>query len=177
MQPTRKPIAAALLALGVLVGGPAVSQTAAPAAPTAAATLTPSHVAAARDVIVASGAIRSFDAVLPSVSQQLRSTFTRQRPELQKDIDDSLKAIEPQVEGQRDEMITLAARIYASRLSETELKDIAAFFNSPTGQKFVQSQPDIFDDLFREMQNWMGRVSDQALAMFRDEMKKRGHEL
>ncbi len=181
MMPFRWTLAASALALTVLAASPLSAQQAAPAAPApaapAASAPSPSHLAAARDLILASGAARSFDAVLPAITEQVRQSFSRQRPELLKDLEESMKAIMPQVEAQREEIIQAAARVYASKMTEAELKESAAFFKSATGQKYVVSQPIIFDELFTEMQNWMGRVSDFTVTQLRAEMKKRGQDI
>ncbi len=177
----RSHLAVAALLLTLAAGLPVAAQTAAPppaappinvpAAPTAA------HLAAARDVIIYSGAVRSFEQLLPNVIEQVRGTFTRQRPELIKDIEASLKVIVPEFDPQREELLNTAARIYASRMSEQDLKEAAAFFKSPAGKNYVETQPRIFDVLFTEMQGWMERVSQQAVGRLRFEMKKLGHDI
>ncbi len=178
MASCRSKLVGFALALTVLAVSPASAQQPAPAPATPPVTAyAPSHLAAARDLIIASGAVRSFDSVLPAIVEQVRQTFSRQRPELIKDLDESAKAIMPQVQTQREEILNAAAQVYASRMTEAELKESAAFFNSPTGQKYVVVQPVIFDELFTEMQSWMARVSDFALQQLRVEMKKRGHDL
>jgi hypothetical protein len=175
----RSPFAGLVLALSVLAAPVAWAQTPAPApaqAP-AAAPATESQLAAARDLITSSGAQRTFDSVLPSVIGQVRQTFSRQHPDMIKDIEASLAVIEPEVEAKRADILDVAAKVYAARLSEQELKDSAAFFKSPTGQKYVQAQPAIFDDLFSEVRNWMGQLSEFTVSRLRTEMKKRGHDL
>jgi hypothetical protein len=176
MTAYRSPFAGLALALSVLAAPMALAQTAAPA-PAPAAAPSESQLAAAKDLITSSGAQRTFDAVLPSIIGQVRQTFSRQHPEMIKDIEASLKEVEPEVEAKRADIIAIAAKVYASKMSEQELKDSAAFFNSPTGQKYVQSQPVIFDELFSEVQAWMAQVSDFTVSRLRTEMKKRGHDL
>lgn len=173
MTAFRSPLVGLALAFSVLAAPLALAQTGAPAQPAA----TESQLAAARDLIISSGAQRTFDSVLPSVVGQVRQTFSRQHPEMIKDIEASLKDIEPEVEAKRADILDIAAKVYAARLTEQELKDSAAFFKSPTGQKYVQSQPVIFDDLFSEVRNWMAQLSDFTVSRLRTEMKKRGHDL
>ena len=171
-------VLAGALAFGL--SAPSMAQTA-PLGPAATAPGTtqpsPAQVALAADLIVKSGAVRSFESLLPNIVEQIRTTFTRQRPELSKDIEASLNALVPELQQQRDAILQVAARIYASRLSEQELRDANAFFGSPSGQKYVTQQTVIFDQLFNEMQSWMERTSDSTVARLREEMKKRGHDL
>jgi hypothetical protein len=173
MTAFRSPLVGLALAFSVLAAPMALAQTGAPAQPAA----TESQLAAARDLITSSGAQRTFDSVMPSVVGQVRQTFSRQHPEMIKDIEASLKDIEPEIEAKRADILDIAAKVYAARLTEQELKDSAAFFKSPTGQKYVQAQPVIFDELFSEVRNWMAQLSDFTVSRLRTEMKKRGHDL
>jgi hypothetical protein len=144
--------------------------------PTAGVTLTPSQMEAGRVVVVSSGMVRSFDAILPQYAEQIRQTLVT-RPDLTKDLGEVLEKLKPEMEQQKAEMIDAAARIYATRLAEPELKEIAAFFTSPAGKRYVETQPVILDDMFAEMQNWTQRVSAFVIERVRAEMRKRGHEL
>jgi uncharacterized protein len=173
---------AALLALS----GPALAQTrpatpapAAPAAPapaTPAAQPSPSHLAVAREVMLNSGIARSFDSMLPVFGEQIKQAAVT-RPELSKDLDAVLESLQPEMEMQKQELISTAARIYAARLSEAELKDIAAFFRTPSGRRYVETQPQVLDDMVQQMQGWTQRVSQYVMVRVRAEMGKRGHNL
>ena len=116
--------------------GPALAQaqTAPSKAGAPTAKYTPEHIALAREVMMTSGIARSFDAMLPVFTEQVkRATVTR--PEIQKDLDDVLTKLQPELELQKQEMINTAAQIYAARLTEPELRDIAAFFRTPSGKR------------------------------------------
>lgn len=138
---------------------------------------TDAHLAVAREVVIGSGISRSFQTFVPEVVGQLRGTLTRARPELVKDLEESLKIVAPELEKQLDTLINNAARLYAQRLSEAELREIAAFFRTPSGQKFVSTQPQLLDEMFNEMQSFVFRMGEVATARVREEMKKRGHDL
>jgi len=170
-QPRRAAIAAALAAL--MASPLAAQQTAAP--PAAAAQFTPGHVALAREVVTAAGIGRSFESVAPQLAQSLGTTVTRTRPEVAKDFGEVLLALRPEFDARRDEMLDTSARIFAARLSEAELRDVAAFFKSPIGQRYVAAQPAILGEMFAEMQGWTERVEQFVLTRVREEMQKRGH--
>jgi hypothetical protein len=165
---------AAALALALL-SAPLAAQTA-PQTPAAVPEPSASHLAVAREVATASGLTRSIDAVVPELFDQLKQSAVT-RPELIKDLDEVLVALGPEMEKQKLIMIAQAARVFARNLSEAELKEIAAFFNSPIGQKYVTTQPIILDGVVREMQNWTESVSEYVVVRVRAEMTKRGHQL
>jgi hypothetical protein len=89
----------------------------------------------------------------------------------------TLLALRPEFEAQRDEVLMAASRVYASYLTEAELKEIAAFFKSPAGARYVSTQPPLLDKLYAEMQAWTRKVSDTMLARTRAEMKKKNIEM
>ena len=171
----RAAMIAATLSLAAPLAAPAFAQ-AAPA-PAAAASISPGHLQAARDVVVGSGIVRTFDAIPQQFAEEARQTFSTTRPEIMKDLNEVLKGLEGEFTTQRDEMVTTAARVFAVRLTEAELKEIAAFFKSAAGKRYVEIQPDMLDDMFSEMQSWTQKLSDTIINRIRGEMKKRGHNI
>ena len=159
-----------------LAGGSASAQQPQPGAPAAQQQFTPSHLAAAREVAIGSGITRSFDSIAPQFYDQIRQNAVT-RPELTKDLDLVLEALKPEMELQKQQMINTAARIFAARMAEAELKDVVAFFKSPSGTKYVQAQPLVLDDLVVEMEQWTQGVADYLMVRTRAEMGKRGHQL
>ena len=161
---------------------PALAQAKKPAAPTPAAntpagpTYTANHLALAREVMLSSGIARSFDSIIPSFADQIRKQAVT-RPELQKDLDEVLVALQPEMELQKQRMIDIAARTYAAKFSESELNDIATFFRSPAGKRYVEMQPALLDEMVRAMQGWTEEVSEYIMVRVRAEMGKRGHNL
>lgn len=163
------------VALGfALVVGTAAAHAQAPAAKPAEPTA--AHLEVARDVVRASGISRSFSAVIPQYSDQITQTLTRTRPEAAKDLAVVIAALKPEFEKEGEGMVDIAARIYAAKLTEAELKEAAAFFNSAAGKKYVNDQPAILDELVTGMQAWTGKFSTTMLERVRAEMKKKGHQ-
>ena len=81
------------------------------------------------------------------------------------------------MELQKQRMVDIAARTYAAKLSEAELKDLATFFRSPAGKRYVEAQPQLLDEMVREMQTWTQDVSEYVMVRVRAEMGKRGQIL
>ncbi len=134
------------------------------------------HLDLAREVMFNSGIARSFDSIVPALAEQIKKNSVT-RPELSKDLDEVIKGLQPEMELQKQRMINVAANIYARRLSEPELKDIVAFFRSPSGKRYVETQPQVLDELVGAMQDWTQEVSEYMMIRVRAEMGKRGHQL
>lgn len=148
----------------------------APAAPSVAP-LTESHVAVAREVVIGSGLARTFQGMVPQIADQIRGSYTRTRPEIVKDMEESLKAMIEDLSKQTEQITVSAARLYANRLTEAELKDIAAFFKSGAGQKYVNFQAQILNDLFTEMQVFSQTLGNVMVDRLREDLRKKGHTI
>jgi hypothetical protein len=167
---SRTRLLAASFAISLLAGAASAQQQ--PSLPQPSA----SHLALARDVALASGITQSFENILTSFPDRLRqSTVTR--PEIAKDLNEVLDALKPEMELQKQQMVNAAARIYASVMSEGELKEIAAFFKGPAGSKYLSSQPVIIERMVTEMQPWAQQVAEYVMVRVRAELGKRGHQL
>jgi hypothetical protein len=188
-------VAAASVLLALAPGGPARAQqpaspapAAAPAAPAApvpvgppaalpslpAPDVPPEKLALARQVVLSSGMGRSFDPMVPQLEAQIPMVVTRTRPEYAKDVASVLTQLQPEFDKKTDEMVDIAAKIYARRLTEDELKATAAFFASPAGKKYVEAQPLMLDELVIAMQAWTQETSTFMMKRVQTEMEKKG---
>jgi len=134
------------------------------------------HLAAAREVALNSGITRTFDGMLTALEDQLRQ-ITVTRPELTKDLNEVITSLKPEMELQKQQMINATARVFATRMTEAELKEVANFFKSPAGLKYVQTQPLVLDDLVKEIQTWTQNVAEYLMIRARAELGKRGHQI
>jgi len=170
-----------------VIGSPASAQTpplpsgsfmpppgAAPAAPPAPAA---SHLAVAKQLVVASGLSRAFLGVVPDMAGKLNANLSQTRPEIARDLKATIDALQPEFAAFNDDIITFAGVVYTTLMSEQECKDALAFFNSPTGKKFVDVQPGVFANMGPAMGEWSKSVSVRMMDRVRAEMKKKGHDL
>lgn len=145
--------------------------------PASSQTATPDNFQLARDVVVASGATRAFEGVVPSILQQSLGVFVQQNPDLQKELTESIKSIAPEFEKRVSEIVDIVARVYASRFSEAELKDILDFYRSDSGKKLVTLLPNVLEESFVKTQEWGGQLSEEIILRLRADMKKKGHAI
>jgi hypothetical protein len=179
-------LAPAALALALLAT-PALAQQAAPAAQQPVGSplmqkameskFADSHIDMAAQVLKASGIGVMFQNAVPNVVGSLRVNVTRTRPELTKDIEESLKVVEADVIRVSDDGMKAAARFLAVRMPEAELKEVLTFLNSPVGKKYVDGLPGVTEDIVPFMEIWAPQVEGRLMQVFKDEMLKRGHKL
>ena len=163
-----------VIVAAALAAPAAAQQTPQQPPPAAQAQPSPSHLAAARDVVLLSGMARSFDAILPRFAENIRQQAVT-RPDITADLNDVLEKMKPELELQKQAMVARTAGIFAAQMSEQELKETATFFRSPAGQKYVASQPAVLDEMVRQMELWTREVSEYVMIRVRAEMGKRGH--
>ena len=192
IRPTRGQLAAGAALAMLLLTQSAMAQSAAPAPapaspsssaptmptfPVTPAEPSPAAVALGRDLIVASGISRSLDIIVPQFLDQIGTTLTQTRPDLIRDLNEVMEKIKPDFDKQAQDLVTNAAKLYAQRLTEQQLRDTVGFFKSPAGVAYVASQPLVMNDLIPQMQTFTQRISTDMMTRVRAEMKARGHQL
>jgi uncharacterized protein len=134
-------------------------------------------IASAKTIIASSGMQKSFDLVVPQMLAQLETNVIRTRPEIKDKLHATLLQLQPEFLKTEDQITNAAAVSLAKRMSESDLKDTAAFFQSPAGKKYVEAQPQAFSDIVAALQGWQQKLSTDMMTRVRDEMKKQGIEL
>ena len=138
---------------------------------------TPAAVAAAKELVELKGGSQMFDPVINSIVEQTKGALLQTNPQLSKDLNEVSTQLRAEFGPRRDELMNEAARRYAARFSEAELKELTNFFKSTLGKKMIMQEPQILDETFGFVQQWGPRVAEEAMNRFRAEMKKKGHNL
>lgn len=170
----RHHFAGAAISLALLFAMPVQAQT---AAQPAQADVPQSHLEAGRDVVILSGLAESFEAIYLEFRERVTQTVATTRPEVRKDMEEIILLLRPEAEKKRQEIIASAAYIFAKRMSEADLKEVAAFFRSPVGQRYNAMRPRAIDEIFALMQPWSLQTSNFLFDRFSEEMRKRGHQM
>jgi hypothetical protein len=170
----RAAILSAGLAMGVSAG--ALAQGAPAAAPAIAPLPPTSHLLAARDVVIISGLSGTFANIYNDFIVNMRQNLVT-RPEVTKDLEATFTALKPEADKRVEDMVAAASVVFARGMTEAELKEVSAFFNSPVGRKYNQSRPQMINEVYQQLQPWTYRTSDFFYQFTRAEMKKRGHDI
>jgi hypothetical protein len=138
----------------------------------------PAAVALARDVILAKGVGGIVEPAVRGVIESVKNTFVPTNPNLTKELNEVAFMLHKELDGKGSgEVLDGMARVYASRFTEQELKDLLAFYKSPLGQKYVKEEPLAIDDGLKQAQQWTEAFADTVMARMRSEMQKKGHTL
>jgi uncharacterized protein len=145
--------------------------------PAAAQQPSPTAVATAKELLAAKGATNMFDPIIPGIVESTKNMVLPSNPGLFKDINEVSAQLRTELMPKRNEIIDEVARLYAQRFSEAEMKEVIAFYKSPVGRKFVTDEPAVIDQGLQRAEAWSKKMSDEVMARFRAEMKKKGHDL
>jgi hypothetical protein len=134
-------------------------------------------VATAKELITIKGGNALYEPIVPGVVEQAKSVFLRANPTLGKDLNEVAAKLRAEFLPRGAELVNDAARIYASRFSEQELKEALAFYKTPLGRKLLVEEANVIDQSMKNAQDWANRLSEEVIGKIRSEMKKRGHEI
>jgi hypothetical protein len=165
-----------LVAFSVTAMAADTSPPAAPAPAAAPSTPSPAAIAAADTILGNIGIKQSIALVVPAMMSELERNVTKTRPEIKDSLRETLKAIKPEFDKTAEQTYNEAATILAEQMSEKEIVDVAAFFESPAGKKYLEIEP-VFRQRFSSVAGpWQDKLSTDILVRAREEMRKKGIE-
>lgn len=134
-------------------------------------------IAMANEIIDIKGSMTLFEPLIPGVIEQSKNTLLQVNPNMFKDLTDVAailrKEYAPRLSSLRQEIV----KLYATRFTEPELKEVLAFYKSPIGKKVLSEEPGFVDRTMTTAQDWAIKLNEEAVQRFRAEMRKRGHAL
>jgi uncharacterized protein len=157
--------AAAALFVAAAVVPPLAAQQPTPSAAT---------IAAAEELLTTMGMTKQFDAVIPMMMQQIRQIILQANPSATKEVDDAIKALMVKFSQRKNEVIPLAAQVYARRLTIEDMQAMSAFFKTPAGQRYVEMTPQLTQESMMIGQQWGQKLGQEVEQEMRQELAKRG---
>jgi uncharacterized protein len=154
---------AGCLAMCLFAASPALSQSPPPDALTAA-----------RELLLTMRFIDQFKAVLPIIAQNLKPAIVQNRPEVEREFDNIMPKLMDGMGARLAELSEQTAIIYANNFSAAELKEITAFFRTPTGEKYLQKLPVITQQSMAAGQSFGQAVAIELRNRIVEEIQKQG---
>jgi len=170
----RKPWEVAVRAcLMLMVAGILVGAEADPGHTQAAPPPNAEQLAAARDVLEATGAVKKLDAIVEHLVNQMRQSLLIKKPEHAKAIEDVLGDVAGRFRPRKSELVDRIAEVYARRLSLADLQAVGHFYRSEVGARFAELLPDITKEAWQAGQHWSADIGRDMEAAARLEFDKR----
>jgi uncharacterized protein len=133
--------------------------------------------AAAKELVDTMKLADQYKAVLPMVFRQLKPSIVQNRPEVDRDFDALAPKLMDSMGARLDELQSAIVLIYASNFTEAELRDLIAFYKTPTGQKFLQKTPFVAQQTMIAGQKFGQSAAADLQKLMREELRRRGHDL
>jgi hypothetical protein len=130
----------------------------------------------AAQVIADIGLKASVDGEIPTLAGEIQSQLSQLHPEMGSTLHESLVKLLPVFQNADASVLSDLAHVLASKMSEQELKDTLAFFESATGKKYLATQPLLLQELAISAQVWRPKLANDMMSRLRDEMKKKGYQ-
>lgn len=132
-----------------------------------------SHLKAARSAMSEIGITDPFDNILPAIAQQLKATLIQGSPNYEDLINQAVDEQALKLASRRADLEQEAARIYAKAFTEEELKQIAAFYSTPTGKKLLKDGPLAIRELSKAGDIWATGISRDMSKATDEELEKK----
>lgn len=158
-------VVAPLVLLSAFSAGYVVAETGKPSA---------GGLAAARELIVATGASKQFETVVPMMVKQIEPILLQMAPGKDAEIKEITGLIVERFSARKAEMMEIIAGIYAAKLSESEMKELTAFFSKGDGAAFIAKQPEILTESMQAGQKWGEKIGLEIEQEIKSELNKRG---
>jgi len=166
-----------VLALGAATAAAADST---PAAPTPAASApaapTPAALGYAATMINDIGLKPSLDRLVQAMTAELQREVLATRPELRDPVNDAMKVITPEFDKGEQLVLDDLVKFLATQMTEQELKDAAAFYESPVGKKATNAQGLLSAYANKLIGAWRDQMSTDMPDRLHAELRKTGHD-
>ena len=156
----------ATLALALCFSAPAWAQQTAP--------IDPERLAAAKELLEVTGAAKGFAIGLTAMREPLEQMALQANPGKEREISKVFDLAFERMRERTKEVLDLVLPLYAERFSVDELKEVTAFYQSPTGAKFIAAQPQIVQQSMTIGQTWGRRIGEEVQSDLNAELESRG---
>jgi hypothetical protein len=112
---------------------------------------------------------------LPIIEQSMKAAIVQNRPEVEKRYDALMPLFVQAANARMNEFSNQIAEIYAQTFSADEIRQIAAFYQTPTGQKLIASQATLARETLALGQQFGRALAADIQTRAQEELNKSGN--
>jgi hypothetical protein len=135
---------------------------------------TESHLAAAKRAISTSDSTDRLDAILPQIAQNAKAELIRTRPDKEAEITTIVDTAAIELAPRRGDLENEIALVFARVFTEDELNQIADFYATEAGKKFLNESPVVLREIDRASQVWANGLQRDMGASIREKLVAAG---
>jgi len=163
----RLPSIAAVLVLTLLM-----------AAPSAAQSPSAEGMAAARELVTTMRLSDQLKALMPMIMNSMKTAMLAGRsPEFVRDFEAFVPKLMAEFDSRTGEFTDVLATVYAANFTAQELRDMTAFYRTPTGQKMLERLPTVMQQSMQLGQTYGKKIGDEVMQRMIEELRKKGHNI
>jgi len=132
---------------------------------------------AARELITTMKLSDQFAAMLPMVFKAIKPAIVQNRPDVDRDFDALLPVLQQKMTARVNDLMEAVVVIYSSNFSAQELRDLTAFYQTPTGQKLLQKTPAVAQQTMLAGQKFGQSAGAEAQKEMIEQLRNKGHAL
>ena len=138
------------------------------------ANVEPERLAAAVNLLKATGAAKNFDAVVPLMIRQISKVVKASNRGKEAIVDEVFAKMRVKFGNRKQELIDQIAALYAQEMTAADMNEISAFYSSGAGARFVALQPKLIGASSKLGQAWGQKIGRELVGEVRQELRKRG---
>jgi uncharacterized protein len=146
------------------------------AAPALSQEIAPETLALARKYIDLTNKAQIYQAVLAQTAAQTSKLLSQQNPDITDKIDAAIGKVLETYKDKSGDLYNQFARVYASKFTPDELKQMVDFYSSPTGMKLADSALDINKGIQNVMSVFTYNFGTEFVSKVRAELKAQGYK-
>lgn len=143
----------------------------------AQAEISPEHLAIAREYVELSDRAGIYELRIIDLGTSIMRLLIQQNPALADPVADAVQDVATQYLGEKGALYDQFARIYASRFTIEEIREILAFYSTPTGAKLLEQNAGINQDLTNVLGLWENNARTEFMSRVRALMRQAGHNV
>lgn len=132
------------------------------------------HNKAAQDAMEATGATARLDQILPQLAAFAKAGLIANRPDIEAEISAVVDEVAISLAPRRGALEQEIIGVYTQNFTQEELEQIAGFFNSEAGQKFLGQTPLIFKEIDEISSVWRNGVNRDLNNQVAEKLKEKG---
>ena len=118
-----------------------------------------------------------FKILLPTIFKTLKPAIVQNRADVERDYDALVPLLTQRMSARFGELESSIVLIYADNFTAAELRELIAFYKTPTGQKFLEKTPLVMQQTMAAGKKFGEIAGAEARQDMIDELRKKGHSI
>lgn len=139
--------------------------------------ITQAHLNLAYEAVFITRTSRAYNEILPNLARRAKAELSKKYPNLENDINRAVDETAIKLAERQGELDLAISRRWAKRFSESELREISAFYATPAGTKLAKNNTELIASGLDEARKWGAEMGGHLIAEVQLKLKASGHKL